>query len=387
MNKTAQNLFQNGVNDESIRQFEEYLKKNNVPQDRITEVVNTLKTSIPSNKNAPTVPNTTQPMQNTVQQVGPTSSVEVESPATIEKVIKPVSAMRVVADIKKYMDYEVTLRDNTNGKDYTYTIRHNQTKEKAIVRAIKEHGSSNVEIVGVEISSPIDHSIGANLRVQADVEADFEPYENDETWQYEGDDNEMDDASEHDLDIEFVRDLGEQMGLNWDEEEFTPEDMLVGMGIEWEHGLDNPETNVTDDDLEDTFNISLCHLNENFRYYQEDVGLPNMEETLKELETQARRYAAGIPIHPSEDLYMNVASLEDWYQGQPPVVIRKVKVAGGYDWDQYQRVSVEILEGPEKGRKVSSIGSSQILTWDEVVERGLNEYYFGSAAQPKRQVG
>lgn len=414
MDKVAQNLFAQGITEDAIKQFEDMLRKNNVQPAKITEMVNTLKTTLPPKTNtttppapnAPSVPNTTGAPPNTTKQVGQTGTVEVESPATIEKVIKPVSAMRVSADV----GYDMTPYDNINkavldndidGTEYKISFTNGsygsivksgenwlgrfenphadfpEAKEKGIyydfddrssdttqayfrggriktlrkivpkvgsmrvvaddyekmhdmLTTVSEHynlelghqtssyrpywvlrstgdsGSATgypediknakIELEESGIFKKISESedglkiyVHGNLRVQADVDADLEPYEGDETWQYEGDDNddEFDETGggpEHDLDFDFVRELGEHMGVDWDNVDFTPEDLLVGMEIEWEHGLDNPETNITDDDLEDTAAIALAHLNETGNYYSEDVGLPKMEEELKAVE-------------------------------------------------------------------------------------------------------
>ena len=62
---------------------------------------------------------------------------------------------------------------------------------------------------------------------------------------------------------------------------FTPEDLLRGMNIEIEHGLINPKTNVTNDDLITTAKIALAHLNEYPNYYNENYGLQMFEKFLK----------------------------------------------------------------------------------------------------------
>lgn len=40
-----------------------------------------------------------------------------------------------------------------------------------------------------------------------------------------------------------------------------------------EHGIINPMTNITNNDLEKTMKISLAHLNEFPNYYNEEYGL------------------------------------------------------------------------------------------------------------------
>lgn len=70
--------------------------------------------------------------------------------------------------------------------------------------------------------------------------------------------------------------------LNIDFSKFSIEDFLTGINIELEHGLVNPDTNVTNNDLEMTAKIALAHLNEFPNYYNKDYGLPALEKTLQE---------------------------------------------------------------------------------------------------------
>lgn len=69
------------------------------------------------------------------------------------------------------------------------------------------------------------------------------------------------------------------LGIKFDK--FSLEDLETGIYIELEHGLVNPKTNVTDDNLIITMKIALAHLNEFPNYYNKDYGLPAMEENLK----------------------------------------------------------------------------------------------------------
>ena len=50
------------------------------------------------------------------------------------------------------------------------------------------------------------------------------------------------------------------LGITFDK--FTKEEFLDGINIELEHGLTNPKTNVTNNDLITTAKIALAHLNE-----------------------------------------------------------------------------------------------------------------------------
>lgn len=63
--------------------------------------------------------------------------------------------------------------------------------------------------------------------------------------------------------------------------EFTPEEFLIGINIELEHGTVNPRTNVTNDDLITTAKIALAHLNEYPNYYNKEYGLLAFEKFLK----------------------------------------------------------------------------------------------------------
>lgn len=69
--------------------------------------------------------------------------------------------------------------------------------------------------------------------------------------------------------------------LNIDFSKFPFEDFKRGISIELEHGMDNPVTNVTNDDLLKTAKIALAHLNEFPNYYNKDYGLLVFEDFLK----------------------------------------------------------------------------------------------------------
>jgi len=76
--------------------------------------------------------------------------------------------------------------------------------------------------------------------------------------------------------------IAQKLGITFNK--FSFEDFLVGLNIELEHGTVNPETNVTNDDLEMTAKIALAHLNEYNDYYNNNYGLPAMERALKNIE-------------------------------------------------------------------------------------------------------
>ncbi len=74
-----------------------------------------------------------------------------------------------------------------------------------------------------------------------------------------------------------ARKVGEQLGITWDE--FDVDQFRRGMDVELEHGLRDPETNVTDDDPIVTGKIALAHLNEFPDYYDR---LAQMEREAEE---------------------------------------------------------------------------------------------------------
>lgn len=69
--------------------------------------------------------------------------------------------------------------------------------------------------------------------------------------------------------------------LNIKFDKYPYEDFKNGIEIELEHGLINPKTNVTNDDLYITAKIALAHLNEYPNYYNKEYGLKKFEEYLK----------------------------------------------------------------------------------------------------------
>ena len=73
--------------------------------------------------------------------------------------------------------------------------------------------------------------------------------------------------------------IANKLGVSFDK--FSAKDFLTGINIELEHGTINPLTNVTNDDLEMTAKIALAHLNEYPNYYNDEYGLYNFEEKLK----------------------------------------------------------------------------------------------------------
>lgn len=67
--------------------------------------------------------------------------------------------------------------------------------------------------------------------------------------------------------IEDAKSIGKKLGINWDKSKFNAQQFLVGLGVELEHGTQDPDTDVTGDDPITTGKIALAHLNEFPDYY------------------------------------------------------------------------------------------------------------------------
>jgi DNA-directed RNA polymerase alpha subunit len=74
---------------------------------------------------------------------------------------------------------------------------------------------------------------------------------------------------------EQARQIGEEIGIDWTASSYSVEELRAGMDVELEHGLHDPETNVTNDDPHVTAKIARAHLNEFPDYY---TRLERMEE-------------------------------------------------------------------------------------------------------------
>jgi Protein of unknown function (DUF5661) len=77
---------------------------------------------------------------------------------------------------------------------------------------------------------------------------------------------------------EEARQIGEQIGIDWDTSPFDVDEFRRGMDVELEHGLHDVATNVTGDDPVTTGKIARAHLNEFPDYY---TRLAKMEEQAK----------------------------------------------------------------------------------------------------------
>lgn len=66
---------------------------------------------------------------------------------------------------------------------------------------------------------------------------------------------------------EQARAAGQLIGIDWATSPFDVEQFRKGMDVELEHGTQDLETNVTDDDETVTAKIARAHLNEFPDYY------------------------------------------------------------------------------------------------------------------------
>ena len=64
---------------------------------------------------------------------------------------------------------------------------------------------------------------------------------------------------------EEAKKIGESLGIDWSK--YDVEQYRMGLDVELEHGLVDPDTNVTNDDPIMTGKIALAHLNEFPDYY------------------------------------------------------------------------------------------------------------------------
>lgn len=80
---------------------------------------------------------------------------------------------------------------------------------------------------------------------------------------------------------EEAKSIGEKLGIDWSK--FDVEQYRMGMDVELEHGLHDPETNVTDDDPLTTGKVALAHLKE----------FPDYYTRLEKMEKEAEAYWEG----------------------------------------------------------------------------------------------
>jgi hypothetical protein len=67
--------------------------------------------------------------------------------------------------------------------------------------------------------------------------------------------------------LDEARSVGAEIGIDWATAPFDAEQFRMGMDVELEHGLHDPQTNVTGSDPVVTGKIALAHLKEFPDYY------------------------------------------------------------------------------------------------------------------------
>ncbi len=80
--------------------------------------------------------------------------------------------------------------------------------------------------------------------------------------------------------LQESRIIGEYLGIDWSRSPFDVRQFQTGLGVELEHGMRDPVTNVTDNDPIATGKIALAHLNE----------FPDYYERLTKLEREAKAF-------------------------------------------------------------------------------------------------
>lgn len=81
---------------------------------------------------------------------------------------------------------------------------------------------------------------------------------------------------------EEAKAVGDKLGIGWSE--FDVDQFRRGMNVELEHGLRDPQTNVTDDDPMMTGKIAWAHLKE----------FPDYYDRLERMEEEAEAYWGAI---------------------------------------------------------------------------------------------
>lgn len=79
--------------------------------------------------------------------------------------------------------------------------------------------------------------------------------------------------------LKDAKEIGQKIGIDWGTSKFDVNQFLMGLNVELEHGLRDPETNVTGNDPILTGKIARAHLNE----------FPDYYDRLEKLEEQAKK--------------------------------------------------------------------------------------------------
>lgn len=110
---------------------------------------------------------------------------------------------------------------------------------------------------------------------------------------------------------EEAADVGQVLGIDWDDVVFTPEDLAAGMDVELEHGTKLDErVNVTDDDVAATAQIAWAHLMEDPDYY---VMLDAMEQEFDGERTPELRDVIAMPHYRDDVVLTDDHGYEETY--------------------------------------------------------------------------
>jgi hypothetical protein len=88
----------------------------------------------------------------------------------------------------------------------------------------------------------------------------------------------MTELSGKDFNEEETKQIGKQIGINWETSSFDVDQFRRGFAVELEHGIHDPETDVSGNDPVITGKITWAHLKEFPDYYDR---LEKMEEEVK----------------------------------------------------------------------------------------------------------
>lgn len=113
-----------------------------------------------------------------------------------------------------------------------------------------------------------------------DEEENEEENENEEEADNEENEEEADEGSKEEEAVEAALEIGIELGIDWEEVAFSPEQFAKGVKVEFmEHGPSDPETHMINDDIFAAAKIAWAHLKTLNNYYDE---LEQMEKEEKE---------------------------------------------------------------------------------------------------------
>jgi hypothetical protein len=101
-----------------------------------------------------------------------------------------------------------------------------------------------------------------------------------------------------DFSLADAQNIGTRLGIDWQSAPFGVRQFQQGLAVELEHGLQNPQTNVTNNNPIATGKIALAHLNERPDYYWrlaevEQLPIPQLP-FLYALPPAALRFGAAV---------------------------------------------------------------------------------------------